>query len=155
MSKPVEGDVSNQTEDKRVCGGNDRSCLEKTAMLYLDALLAADDSKVPLAAHVRRTHTLAIPRSGKEDRVVHNEAEIRATIRQEKLLFRHGLRVFVDEPQRQVIAFWRTGTSYPSAQWVTCINRIHVTDGFIDEIEVTSIPRESAPENPAAPWPEA
>ena len=147
--------MSNQTEDKRICKDNGRSCLEKTAMLYLDALLVADDSKVPLAAHVRRTHTLAIPRSSREDRVVHDEAEIRASIRQEKLLFRHGLRVFVDEQQRQVIAFWRTGTAYPAAQWVTCINRIHVTDGLIDEIEVTSIPRDSAPENPTAPWPEA
>jgi hypothetical protein len=147
--------MSNKAEDKRICTDNESGCLERTAMLYLDALLAADDTKVPLAPNVRRTHTLAIPRSSKEDRVVHNEAEIRASIRQEKLLFRHGLRVFVDESQRQVIAFWRTGTTFPGAQWVTCINRIHVTHGFIDEIEVTSIPRDSAPENPRASWPEA
>ncbi len=148
-------DSTNATPDRRVCADNSRECLERTAMLYLDGLLAADDSRVPFAPGVRRTHTLAIPRSSREDREVHTEAQIRASMREEKLLFRHGLRVFVDTAQRQVIAFWRTGTELAGARWVSCVNRIHVTDGCIDEIEVISIPRDSPPEFPSAPWPEA
>jgi hypothetical protein len=111
-------------------------------MLYLDALLAADDSKVPLAHDVRRTHTLANGRAVEEDRMVSGEAEIRDSIRKEELLFRRDLRLFVDESLGQVIALMQVSTPFPGARLCTVMDRLLIVDGWIKEIEIISVPKE-------------
>lgn len=116
-------------------------------MLYLDSLLLGDDSKVPLAHDVWRTHTLANGRPAAEDRVVSGEAEIRESIRQEKLLFRRHLRLFVDEALGQVIALFQIGTDFPGARLCTVMDRLRIVDGFIKEIEIISVPKEGAPDD--------
>ena len=49
---PMAAADAARSDDRRICTDNSRACLENTARLYLDALMSADDSQVPLAADV-------------------------------------------------------------------------------------------------------
>lgn len=123
------------------CTDNGRECLVRTAMLYLDGILAADDAAVPLSPAVRRTHVLAIDRPAGDDLIVAGEAEIRRNIREEQLLFRRDLQLYVDETEHTVVALWRTGTPFPGAVTVTVMNRFRIENGLITELEIISVPR--------------
>ncbi|WP_010127156.1 hypothetical protein [Sphingomonas sp. KC8] len=149
-------------DDRRICTDNSRACLENTARLYLDALMSADDSKVPLAADVRRTHTLGNGAPVNQGRAIAGEAAMRDSIRQEKLASRGAVRLFTDEARHQVIALWESAAAAPTERAITVMDRIQIEQGLIREVEVISAVREGAPNavtaqatDPAAPLIEA
>lgn len=151
-----------QSGDRRMCTDNSRSCLERTARLYLDASMSADDRKVPLATDVLRTHRLGNGAPVNQARTIVGEAAMRESIRQEKLASRGAVRLFTDESQHQVIALWTSAAATPGQRDITMMERLRIEQGVIREVEVMSAVRDglaSAPAlqtmDPAAPLIEA
>lgn len=142
---PMAAADAARSDDRRICTDNSRACLESTARLYLDALMSADDSQVPLAADVRRTHTLGNGAPVNQGRTISGEAAMRESIRQEKLASRGPVRLVTDEARQQVVALWDvvTATS-PDQHHVAVMDRMQIDHGLIREVEVISAVRSSA-----------
>ncbi|SNT17812.1 hypothetical protein SAMN06295912_1535 [Sphingomonas laterariae] len=148
---PLAAATASAGDDHRICADDGRACLESTARLYLDALMSADDSKVPLAADVRRTHALGNGAPVNQGRTIVGEAAMRASIRAEKLTSRGPVRLFTDEERREVIALWESATATPAQRTITVMDRIRIDNGLIREVEVISAVREGATDAMAAP----
>lgn len=122
-----------------------RECLENTAQQYLDALLHADPKGVALAPGVQRTIWID---GLNQPLKVHSREEILPKIRGESLTRRCDLRIYVDERQGQVIAFWTASTDLEGTPYIRVMDRIGIKDGLIDDIEVFSLTQTTAPRDP-------
>jgi hypothetical protein len=128
--------------------------LERIAMLYIDALLTADDSKAPFAPDVKRAHLMVLPGAPYVWQMAEGADIIRADIRRERLTVRKDLRVTVDAERSTVIVLWESGMDYEGARAITIMDRFVIRDGMIAELEIISIPQGQAFERVPYPgWP--
>ncbi len=128
--------------------------LERIAMLYIDALLTADDSNVPLAPDLRRAHLMVLPGAPSVWQTTEGAETVRADIRRERLTARKDLRVTVDAERSTVVVLWESGMDYDGARAITIMDRFVIKDGMIAELEIISIPQGLPFERvPYAGWP--
>ncbi|MDB5396918.1 MAG: hypothetical protein JWM91_4424 [Rhodospirillales bacterium] len=128
--------------------------LERIAMLYIDALLTADDSKVPLAPDMKRAHLMVLPGAPYVWQMTEGADTVRADIRREKLTARKDLRVTVDPERSTVVVLWESGMEFDDARAITIMDRFVIRDGLIAELEIISIPQGQPFERvPYAGWP--
>jgi hypothetical protein len=133
---------------------SDAQELERIAMLYIDALLTADDSKVPFAPDVKRAHLMVLPGAPYVWQMAEGADIIRADIRRERLTVRKDLRVTVDAERSTVVVLWESGMDYEGARAITIMDRFVITDGMIAELEIISIPQGQAFDRVPYPgWP--
>jgi hypothetical protein len=129
--------------------------LECIALTYIDALLTADDSKVPFAPDVKRAHLMVLPGAPYVWQMTEGADTIRADIRRERLTACCGLRVTVDAEQSTVVALWESAMDYDGARAITIMDRFVIRDGMIVELEIISIPQGQPFERvPYLGWPE-
>ena len=129
--------------------------LECIALTYIDALLTADDSKVPLAPNVKRAHLMVVPGAPYVWQMTEGADTIRADIKRERLTACCGLRVTVDVEQSTVVALWESAMDYDGARAITIMDRFVIKDGMIAELEIISIPQGQPFERvPNRGWPE-
>jgi hypothetical protein len=129
--------------------------LEYIALTYIDALLTADDSKVPFAPDVKRAHLMVLPGAPYVWQMTEGADTIRADIRRERLTACCGLRVTVDAEQSTVVALWESAMDYDGARAITIMDRFVIRDGMIAELEIISIPQGQPFERVPYPgWPE-
>ena len=119
----------------------DANELERIALLYIDALLTADDSKVPLAADVTRAHLMVLPGAPYAWQMAEGAETIRADIRRERLIACRDLRVTVDIERSTVVVVWESAMDYDGARAITITDRFVIRDGLIAELEIISIPQ--------------
>lgn len=134
------------------CTENSRACMEAVARSYIDALVAHDGSKIPLAPDVRRTENALTNAKG--------EAEVRESFARTTMVeSTPSIRFFTDVDKRQVIAFfllnvdlkeedanattkagdteYKVATVKPAGTYtVHEAERFHIVDGKIREIEI-------------------
>jgi hypothetical protein len=67
--------------------------LERIAMLYIDGLLSADDSKVPLSPTIKRAHLMILSAGPHVWQMTEGAETVRRNIRGEKLTARENMRV--------------------------------------------------------------
>jgi hypothetical protein len=115
--------------------------LEAIAMRYIEGLLSADDSNVPLSPDVKRAHLIVFPGRPVWWRLAQGADIIRADIRREKLTVRKNLRATVDRERSTVIVLWESGMDSEYARAITIMDRFVITGGLISEIEIISIPQ--------------
>jgi hypothetical protein len=115
--------------------------LECIALTYIDALLTADDSKVPLAPDVKRAHLMILPGAPYVWQMTEGAETIRADIRRERLTACRDLRVTVDAERSTVVALWESAMDYDGARAITIMDRFVIKDGMIAELEIISIPQ--------------
>ncbi len=115
--------------------------LECIALTYIDALLTADDSKVPLAPDVKRAHLMILPGVPYVWQMTEGADMIRADIRRERLTACCDLRMTVDAEQSTVVALWESAMDYGGARAITIMDRFVIRDGMIVELEIISIPQ--------------
>ncbi len=115
--------------------------LERIAMLYIDALMTADDSKVPFSPDVKRAHLMILSAGPHVWQMAEGADTIRADIRRERLTVQENLRVTVDTERSTVIVLWESGMDYDGARAVTIMDRFVIRDGMIAELEIISIPQ--------------
>ena len=128
--------------------------LERIAMLYIDALLTADGSKVPFAVDVKRAHLMILPGAPFAWQMAQGAGIIRADICRERLTVRNDLRVTVDTERSTVVVLWESGMDYDGARAITIMDRFVIRDGMIAELEIISIPQGQAFERVPYPgWP--
>jgi len=133
----------------------DPACLEHIALTYIDALLTADDSKVPLSADVKRAHLMVLPGAPYVWQMAKGAETIRADIRRERLTACCGLRVTVDTERSTVVVLWESAMDYEGARAIAIMDRFTIRDGLITEIEIISIPQNEPFECiPYPGWPE-
>jgi hypothetical protein len=133
----------------------DTAYLEHIALTYIDALLAAEDSKVPLAPDVKRAHLMVLPGVPYVWQVTEGADAIRADIRRERLTACRDLRVTVDVERSTVVALWESAMGYDGARAITIMDRFVIRDGMIAELEIISIPQGQPFERvPNRGWPE-
>jgi hypothetical protein len=133
----------------------DANELERIALLYIDALLNADDSKVPLAADVRRAHLMVLPGAPYVWQMTKGAETIRADIRRERLTACYDLRVTVDVERSTVVILWESAMDHEGARAITIMDRFVIRDGRIAELEIISIPQNQPFEQlPYPGWPE-
>jgi hypothetical protein len=118
--------------------------LERIALLYIDALMTADDSRVPLAADVKRAHLMVLSGGPYAWQMAEGAETIRADIRRERLTACRDLRVTVDPERSTVVVVWESAMDYDGARAITIMDRFVIRDGLIAELEIISIPQ-SAP----------
>ena len=129
--------------------------LECIALTYIDALLTADDSKVPLAPNKKRDHLMVLPGAPYVWQMTEGAETIRADIRRERLTACCGLRVTVDAEQSTVVALWESAMEYEGARAITIMDRFVIRNGMIAELEIISIPQGQPFERvPNRGWPE-
>ena len=129
--------------------------LEQIAMSYIDALLTADDSKVPFAPNVKRAHLMVLPGAPYAWQMAEGAETIRADIRRERLIACRDLRVTVDVERSTVVVLWESGMDYDGARAITIMDRFVIRDGMIAELEIISIPQGPPFERvPNRGWPE-
>jgi hypothetical protein len=129
--------------------------LEHIALTYIDALLTADDSKVPFAPDVKRAHLMIVPGAPYVWQMTEGADTIRADIRRERLTACRGLRVTVDAERSTVVALWESAMDYEGARVITIMDRFVIKDGMIAELEIISIPQGQPFERvPNRGWPE-
>jgi len=119
----------------------DPACLEHIALTYIDALLTADDSKVPLSADVKRAHLMVLPGAPYVWQMTEGADAIRADIRRERLTACCDLRVTVDAERSTVVALWESAMDYEGARAIAIMDRFVIRDGMIVELEIISIPQ--------------
>ena len=119
----------------------DANELERIALLYIDALLTADDSKVPFAPDVKRAHLMVLPGAPYAWQMAEGAETIRADIRRERLTACRDLRMTVDAERSTVVAVWESAMDYEGARAITIMDRFVIRDGLIDELEIISIPQ--------------
>jgi hypothetical protein len=128
--------------------------LERIAMLYIDALLTADDSTVPFAPDVKRAHLMVLPGAPYTWQMAEGADIIRADIRRERLTVRKDLRVTVDAERSTVVVLWESGMDYDGAKAITIMDRFVIRDGMIADLEIISIPQgQSFDRVPYPGWP--
>jgi hypothetical protein len=133
----------------------DIQALECIALTYIDALLTADDSKVPFAPNVKRAHLMVLPGAPYVWQMTEGADTIRADIRRERLTACCGLRVTVDVEQSTVVALWESAMDYDGARAITIMDRFVIRNGMIAELEIISIPQNQPFERVPYPgWPE-
>lgn len=115
--------------------------LERIAMLYIDALLAADDSKVPLSPNISRAHLMVLPGSPYVWQMTQGADTVRADIRRERLTACKNVRVTVDAERSTVVVLWESGMDIEGARAITIMDRFVIRDGLIAELEIISIPQ--------------
>jgi hypothetical protein len=115
--------------------------LERIALLYIDALLSADDSAVPLSPDVRRAHLIVHGAGPAVWQIAQGAATVRRNIREERLTARKNLKVMVDTEQSTVIVLWESGMDLDAARAITIMDRFVIADGLITELEIISIPQ--------------
>jgi hypothetical protein len=115
--------------------------LERIAMLYIDALLTADDSKVPFAPDIKRAHLMVLPGAPYVWQMTEGADTVRGDIRRERLTARKDLRVTVDTERSTVVVLWESGMDYDGARAITIIDRFVIREGMIAELEIISIPQ--------------
>lgn len=115
--------------------------LERIAMLYIDALLAADDSAVPLSPDVRRAHLIVHCGAPAVWQIAEGAEVVRRNIREERLTLRNNVRVTVDCKRSTVIVLWESGMDAEAAAAITIMDRFVIKDGLISELEIISIPQ--------------
>jgi hypothetical protein len=120
---------------------SDAKALERIALLYIDALLTADDSKVPFAPDVKRAHLMVLPGAPYAWQMVVGAETIRADIRRERLTACRDLRVTVDVERSTVVVVWESAMEYEGARAITIMDRFTIRDGLIAELEIISIPQ--------------
>ncbi len=129
--------------------------LERIAMLYIDALLTADDSKVPFAADVKRAHLMVLPGAPYAWQMAQGADIVRADIRRERLTVRNDVRATVDTERSTVVVLWESGMDHDGARAITIMDRFVIRDGMIAELEIISIPQGQAFKRVPYPgWPE-
>jgi len=129
--------------------------LERIALLYIDALLTADDSKVPFAPDVKRAHLMVLPGTPYAWQMAEGAETIRADIRRERLKACRDLRVTVDPERSTVVALWESAMDYEGARAIAIMDRFVIRDGMIVELEIISIPQNQPFERVPYPgWPE-
>jgi len=129
--------------------------LERIALLYIDALLTADDSKVPFAPDVKRAHLMVLPGTPYAWQMAEGAETIRADIRRERLTACRDLRVTVDPERSTVVALWESAMDYEGARAIAIMDRFVIRDGMIVELEIISIPQNQPFERVPYPgWPE-
>jgi hypothetical protein len=134
---------------------SDASELERIALLYVEALLTADDSKVPLAVDVKRAHLMVLPGAPYAWQMTKGAETIRADIRRERLTASHDLRVTVDAERSTVVLLWESAMDYDGARAIAIMDRFVIRDGMIAELEIISIPQNQPFEQiPYPGWPE-
>ncbi len=128
--------------------------LERIAMLYIDALLTADDSKLPLCPDLKRAHLMVLPGTPHVWQMTEGSDIVRADVRREKLTVCKDLRVTVDVDRSTVVVLWESGMDFDSARAITIMDRFVIRDGQIAELEIISIPQERSFERVPYPgWP--
>jgi hypothetical protein len=133
----------------------EREELERIAMLYIDALMTADDRKVPFSPNVKRAHLMILSAGPHVWQMAEGADTIRADIRRERLTAQENLRVTVDTERSTVIVLWESGMDYDGARAVTIMDRFVIRDGQIMELEIISIPQGQPFERvPYQGWPE-
>lgn len=115
--------------------------LERIAMRYIDALLAANDSDVPLSPDVRRAHLIVHCGSPAVWQIAHGDAVVRRNIREEALTARRNIRTTVDCERGTVIVLWESAMAMEAAAAITIMDRFVIRDGLICELEIISIPQ--------------
>jgi hypothetical protein len=115
--------------------------LERIAMLYIDALLAADDTNVPLSPNISRAHLMVLPGSPYVWRMTEGADTVRADIRRERLTVCKDVRVTVDVERSTVVILWESGMDVAGASAITIMDRFVIRDGLIAELEIISIPQ--------------
>ena len=129
--------------------------LERIARLYIDALMTADDSKVPFAPDVKRAHLMILPGSPYAWQMAEGAETIRADMRRERLTACRDLRVTVDVERSTVVVVWESAMDYEGARAITIMDRFVIRDGLIAELEIISIPQNQPFERiPYPGWPE-
>jgi len=133
----------------------DASELERIALTYVDALLTADDSKVPLSAAVKRAHLMVLPGAPYAWQMAKGAETIRADIRRERLTACCDLRVTVDTERSTVVVLWESAMDHEGARAITIMDRFVIRDGLITELEIISIPQNQPFHHiPYPGWPE-
>ena len=115
--------------------------LERIAMLYINALMTADDSKVPLSPNVKRAHLMVLSGGPHVWQMAEGADTVRADIRRERLNVRKDVRVTVDAERSTVVVLWESGMDYDGARVITIVDRFVIRDGMIAELEIVSIPQ--------------
>jgi hypothetical protein len=134
---------------------SDAKALERIALLYIDALLTADDSKVPFAPDVKRAHLMVLPGAPYAWQMAEGAETIRADIGRERLTACRDLRVTVDVERSTVVVLWESAMDYEGARAITIMDRFVIRDGLIAELEIISIPQNQPFERVPYPgWPE-
>jgi hypothetical protein len=134
----------------------DAHALEDIAMLYIDALLAADDRKVPFAADVKRAHLMVLPGAPYVWQIAEGVEAIRADMRRERLTACRDLRVTVDAERSTVVVVWESAMDHEGARAITIMDRFVIRDGLIAELEIISIPQNQPfARVPYPGWPES
>jgi len=134
---------------------SDANELERIALLYIDALLTADDSKVPFSADVKRAHLMVLPGAPYTWQMTKGAETIRADIRRERLTACCDLRVTVDTERSTVVALWESAMDYEGARAIAIMDRFVIRDGLITELEIISIPQNQPFDRMPYPgWPE-
>jgi hypothetical protein len=119
----------------------DAAELECIAMTYIDALLTADDSKLPLDPDMKRAHLMVLPGAPSVWHITQGAETVRADIRRERLTACRDLRVMVDTERSTVVVLWESGMDYDGARAITIMDRFVIKDGQIAELEIISIPQ--------------
>lgn len=115
--------------------------LERIALRYIDALLAADDSSVPLSEGVRRAHLIVHCGAPAVWQIAEGADIVRRNIREERLTARNNVRVTVDCARSTVIVLWESAMDIEAASAITIMDRFVIRDGLISELEIISIPQ--------------
>ncbi len=118
--------------------------LERIAMLYIDGLLAGDDSQVLLSPDVLRAHLIVHSGGPYVWQMARGAETVRRNIREERLILRKNLRVMVDVEKSTVVVLWESGMDAEVARAITIMDRFVIKNGQISELEIISIPQSEA-----------
>src|SRR5471032_3390977 len=96
-------DSSSARSNEGTMSMTQRAELERIAMLYIDGLLAADDSKVPLSPDVKRAHLMVLSAGPHVWQMAEGADVIRRDIRRERLTARKDMKIMVDTEKSTVV----------------------------------------------------
>ena len=115
--------------------------LEQIAMQYVDGLMTADGSKVPLHNDVTRAHLIVVPHAPLSWQRARGAGLIRADFSRERLTKKEKMRVTVDPHRSSVVILWESAMDNEFARAITIVDRFVIQEGLITEIEIISIPQ--------------
>jgi hypothetical protein len=119
----------------------DADRLERIALAYVDALMTANGSAVPLHPQVRRAHLIVVPGAPLAWQIAEGAETVRADFPREALTVRRNMRITVDAERSSVVLLWESGMAADYARAITIVDRFVIEDGGIREIEIISIPQ--------------
>lgn len=120
----------------------DADALEQIALTYIEALVTADDSRVPLHENVRRAHLIVHGRGPAVWQIARGADIVRRNIREERLTARRNLRMVVDRERSNVVVVWESAMAIDFARAITIMDRFVIENGLITELEIISIPQD-------------